>query len=408
MKNKNLDCITDMQWSCKTWRRNGLKVIHAKLSELKRRREVSTNLYVQKNTQDTSTLTFIWKLSKLATRWIGITRDQRLDDPKLDGIAERAVRRVKEGTASVFAQSGQQEKVGVLLPSPKSARRTGRQPRHLMNVGSIHHFVSSEYSWKNFHAELMHSTLFFWWYWIEISSAPNAVNAAGSWTGDLVIVNMHGGLENNSFIWNSFLKDAHQKKWTFSIEPAILYSHTRRAKSSKKESRYLPLCTKRDSDFMRESQPNSSDEIEECPRSRSRCRSSTRFFWSVVGDYIFLNHVAPRTKLYVPTNDFPTLLNYVDVQRQTKTRIEVPHEANHRWLLEHGWREVTVWALDRCDKIRTSLQKSTIKTPVGQRQTDEETSDYKTWKYLAGRNGQESRKNCQRKAIDRWAEEEPK
>ena len=48
--------------------------------------------------------------------------------------------------------------------------------------------------------------------------------------------------------------------------------------------------------------------------------------------------VAPRTKLYVPKEDFPTLLNYVDVQRQTKTRIEVTHEAT----IDDYWRQVTV------------------------------------------------------------------
>ena len=59
------------------------------------------------------------------------------------GIAEGAVRRVKEGTSSVLVQSGLQANWwaeamhGVSLLSPKCARPTGRWPP--VNVGSIHH-----------------------------------------------------------------------------------------------------------------------------------------------------------------------------------------------------------------------------------------------------------------------------
>ena len=46
MKNNNTDCITNLQWLCKTWRRTGFKVIHVKPNQLRRRREVSENSYV--------------------------------------------------------------------------------------------------------------------------------------------------------------------------------------------------------------------------------------------------------------------------------------------------------------------------------------------------------------------------
>ena len=37
---------------------------------------------------------------------------------------------------------------------------------------------------------------------------------------------------------------------------------------------------------------------------------------------MYRNHVAPRTKLYVPKDDFPIPLNYIDVQ----TSIDVLNE----------------------------------------------------------------------------------
>ena len=34
-----------------------------------------------------------------------------------------------------------------------------------------------------------------------------------------------------------------------------------------------------------------------------------------MGDYIFRNNFAPRTKFYVPKDEFPIPLNFIDVQR---------------------------------------------------------------------------------------------
>ena len=60
------------------------------------------------------------------------------------------------------------------------------------------------------------------------------------------------------------------------------------------------------------------------PRSRSRCRCSTRFVQFDVR-YTDRNHVAPRTKRHVPKEIFRIIVNHTDVQRQTKTSID--HEA---------------------------------------------------------------------------------
>ena len=46
-----------------------------------------------------------------------------------------------------------------------------------------------------------------------------------------------------------------------------------------------------------------------------------------MGNDSFRNHADPRTKLFAPKDDFPTPLNYIDVQRQMKTSIDVLHEA---------------------------------------------------------------------------------
>ena len=72
---------------------------------------------------------------------------------------------------------------------------------------------------------------------------------------------------------------------------------------------------------MREFQQHSSEEKEEArdPDPDVEARQDS---WSVIGNYIHRNHVAPRTKLYVPKDAFPIPLKYIDVQRQAKTSID--------------------------------------------------------------------------------------
>ena len=47
-------------------------------------------------------------------------------------------------------------------------------------------------------------------------------------------------------------------------------------------------------------------------------------FWSISGNYIYLHHVEPRVKLYVPKEEsFPIPLRYIDVTRATNTTLDV-------------------------------------------------------------------------------------
>ena len=76
-------------------------------------------------------------------------------------------------------------------------------------------------------------------------------------------------------------------------------------------------------DRVRESPQTSSEEKED----PDPVVEAPRDFWSVMEDYKNRDHVAPRTKLHVPKDDFPIPLNYLDVQRETKTSIDVVYEA---------------------------------------------------------------------------------
>ena len=92
-----------------------------------------------------------------------------------------------------------------------------------------------------------------------------------------------------------------------------------------------------------------------------------------------------REENSVPNDAFPIPLNYIDVQRQTKTNIDVIHEANigDCWHTDGGQSLSEPW--DGCDKIRIAQPRFTRRTHVGSRQTDQETGHYKTWIFLARR-----------------------
>ena len=140
-------------------------------------------------------------------------------------------------------------------------------------------------------------------------------------------------------------------------------------------------CTfkNRDNEF----QEHSSEENEEAS-DPNPCVEGRQDVWSIMRDYMYRNHVAPRTKLCVPKDGFPIPLNYIDVQRQTKTSIDVLHEAtiHDYWNID---RQVSVWTLVGVTRFELLNKKSSRRTHVGSKQTDTETGHCKTWTSLAGR-----------------------
>ena len=80
-------------------------------------------------------------------------------------------------------------------------------------------------------------------------------------------------------------------------------------------------------DLRQEVQDNPSEEKEEEAQDPDPDVKARQYFWSIVGDYVHRDHFAKRTKLYVPKDDFQIPLNCMFVQRQTKTSIDVLHEA---------------------------------------------------------------------------------
>ena len=331
-------------------------------------------------------------------------------------IAERAVRREKEGTSSVLVHSGLQETGGqkpwngtAISDTCKSFWQTAKR---LMNDGSLHHFdgpiisfgaevtfLSNIITRPRSSVWVWYKNLFWKFHWMRLERG---------WKLDWWYFDRGcRGAADNSTIWKSCKKiqnkrsgHSQQKRWT-----CIPVQNVRNlARRTAAIYRYLQCGAATHAGilaklFRRKRSPRSS--------SKSRCRSSTRFL-KHHGKLHVSEHVAPRTQLYVPKKDFPRPLNYW-FSEANKNEHWCISRGCCRWFMEYWWRQDIVWTLDQCDKIRIDQQRSTRRTHVGSRPIDQATSYCKTWIHLARRTVKHfEKKNSQRKAVSKRAEGNPK
>ena len=92
-----------------------------------------------------------------------------------------------------------------------------------------------------------------------------------------------------------------------------------------------------------------------------RCRS-LKWFLSTTGDFIFRHHVEPRVKLYIPREEsFPysTEINWRYHNYTYVTGCDVG-ETNW-WIQECGWRKTIIWCMDRVHKVHFYSTKGHLK-----------------------------------------------
>ena len=109
------------------------------------------------------------------------------------------------------------------------------------------------------------------------------------------------GSANNSTIWNTCKKSSNQNKWKF-LRETMIFPCWKGEILHKGQPFSTAINKARRSDLRRESQQYSSEEKEEA-RDPDPDVEVRQDFWSILGNYICRNHVALRTKLYVPKDD---------------------------------------------------------------------------------------------------------
>ena len=103
------ETIIDLQSWCKTWLPNGSSRILAKQKLLRKHKGACKSSWSRIGSLKSFTLTIPWNLARPVKIFPGIIVRQHHTGRK-HGIAERAVRRVKEGTSAVLLQGGLDEK----------------------------------------------------------------------------------------------------------------------------------------------------------------------------------------------------------------------------------------------------------------------------------------------------------
>ena len=107
MKAVNLETITDVQSWCRTWPLNGSKHIRAKQKLLRNLKEACESFWSPIGSPKSFTLTIPWNSANPVKISPGIIAPPHRSET--NGIAERGVRRAKEGTSAVLLQSGLNE-----------------------------------------------------------------------------------------------------------------------------------------------------------------------------------------------------------------------------------------------------------------------------------------------------------
>ena len=260
---------------------------------------------------------------------------------KTNGIAERAVRRVKEGTSAVLLQSGLNENwwtdsmecntylrnVQDLLSDGKTPyeRRFGKPFKGpIIPFGSLveyHPITAKDQSRIHQFGKKVLPGLFLGY----------ALYAEGIWKGDVLIADPEE-LETMDAS-EIYSKRLHAKEVIFSKEKGefILPIADGRIKTLGGDQdlrtstlvRHRPIQGESNVDFLGESEGSLPQPQDSLPDAGEAIND----FWSMSGNFMFRHHVEPRVKLYSPREEsFPIPLKYIDVSRTTHTNLDVKQE----------------------------------------------------------------------------------
>ena len=258
-----------------------------------------------------------------------------------NGIAERAVRRVKEGTSAVLLPSGPNESwwadslecytylrnVTDLFSDGKTPyeRRSGQPFKGpIIPFGSLveyHPITAKDQSTIHQFGKKVLPGLFLGY----------ALYAVGIWKGDVLVADLEE-LEtmDASEIYSKRLNAKEvifpKEKGEFIFPIADGRIKTLGGDQELRTStlvRHRPIHGESNIDFLGESEGS----LPPPQDSFLDAGEAINDFWSMSGNFIYRHHVETRVKLYSPRDEsFPIPLKYIDVSRTTHTNLDVKQE----------------------------------------------------------------------------------
>ena len=111
MRSVSRATVTRTPILCKMEALDGYKLIRTKQRLVNKRKRGDESFSIRQPVRKSCVLTIHWNLAKPVKMYLGISGCQTPHRSETHGIAEWAVRRVKEGTSAVPPQSGLDEKL---------------------------------------------------------------------------------------------------------------------------------------------------------------------------------------------------------------------------------------------------------------------------------------------------------
>ena len=261
-----------------------------------------------------------------------------------NGVAERAVRKVKEGTSSVLFQSGLDDKwwgwamtCYCFLHNVSDALQDGQTPYKrrfgedfrgpLIPFGAHVHYLPSR-------EDDQRATHQFNGKRLDGIFLGYKQNAGGGWEGDTVYVLDWDEVENAEALHQIYERDIHIKevsalkvdgRFSFPLaEGKLRQPGSFRPKRQRR--RYLPAdpdttdYPESGAEPLQEFSDAESESVEALP-------PEDKDYWTLVEDNLVRHHVTPRNKMFVPSQeDCPVPLDYLDISRCTRSDLESKKE----------------------------------------------------------------------------------
>ena len=404
-----------MQSWCRTWPPNGSSRIRAK-----KKTSQETQRSLQKFLEPD------WKPKVIYTNnsmefgkacedlsWNHCTSTLHISE--INGIAERAVRSVKEGTSAVLLQSGLNENwwagsvecytnlrnVTDLLSEGKTPyeRRFGQPFKGpIIPFGSLvtyYHTASKDQSRIHQFGKKVLPGLFLGY----------ALYAGWIWKGDVLVADLKE-LEtmDASEIYSKRLNAKEvifPKQGDFIFPIADGRIKPLRGDQDLRTStliRERPIQGERHVDFLGESEGSLPPPHDSFPGAGEAIND----FWSMSGNFIYRRHVEPRVTLYSPREEsFPIPLKYIDVS-ELHIRIWMSSKRNASMITGISMVTRLVGSLDRFHSICSIGRKTSRRTNVVREEIDEKTADIQARSFMArtlGENGKECQAEGEAKVV---------
>ena len=334
----NLETVIDLQSWCRTWPPNGSSHIRARQKLLRKHKGACNSSWSRNGIVKSFTLTILWIFAKLSKIFLGII--VRRHQTETNGIAERAVRRVKEGTSAVLLQSGLNENwwadsmdCYTYLRNVQDQLSCGKTPYErrvkkpfkgpIIPFGSLVEYrptTAEDQSRIHQFGKKVLPGLFLGY----------AVYAGGIWKGDVLIADLEE-LETMDAS-EIYSKKTQCEGGDISQTRRIYFSNRRWTNHNLGGDQDLrtstlirerPIWGERHVDFLGESEGSLPQPQDSFPDAGVAIND----FWSMSGTFKYRHHAEPRVKLYSPREEsFPIPLKYIDVSRTTHTNLDVKSE----------------------------------------------------------------------------------